>query len=83
MAEKKRVYNKSTGRDYSYDTKYQASEEQKKRRAARNKDRREAIREGRVKKGSSMDIDHKDGNPCNHSSKNKQIISKSKNRAKK
>jgi hypothetical protein len=83
MPVKKRIYNKSTGRDYVYDTAYQASPEQKKRRAARNKDRRAALRSGVVKKGSSMDVDHKDNNPRNHKASNKQIISRSKNRAKK
>ena len=83
MATKKRVYNKSTGRDYKYDTEYQASAEQKKRRAARNKDRRQALKEGKVHKGDGKDIDHKNNNPMDHSAKNKQVMSKSKNRAKK
>lgn len=38
--------------------KFQATEEQKKRRAKRNKDRREAERKGKVKKGDGKDIHH-------------------------
>jgi hypothetical protein len=60
---------------------YQGTKEQKKRRAARNKDRRAAIRRGVVAKGSGKDIHHRDGNPFNHSSKNKAAISKSSNRS--
>lgn len=54
----KRVYNKSTGRDYSYDKEYESSDEQKKRRAKRNKDRRQAERDGKVSKGDGKDIHH-------------------------
>ena len=39
---------------------YQGTEEQKKRRAVRNKDRRKALRDGRVSKGDGMDIHHQD-----------------------
>jgi len=46
--------------DYAWDKKYEASEEQKKRRAARNRDRREAIRRGLVRKGDSKDVHHTD-----------------------
>jgi hypothetical protein len=37
---------------------YQGTEEQKKKRAQRNKARREAIREGKVRKGDGMDVAH-------------------------
>lgn len=70
-------------RDYKDEyAKFQASPEQKKARAKRNKNRRELIREGKVRKGDGMDIDHKDGNPMNNAAKNLRIIPKSKNRAK-
>lgn len=53
---KKRVYKKGAkGSEYSY----HATEEQKKNRAARNKARREAIKDGRVKKGDGKELDHK------------------------
>ena len=38
---------------------FNSKPEQKKKRAMRNKARRQAIREGRVKKGDGKDIDHK------------------------
>ena len=63
--------------------KFQASPEQKKARAKRNKNRREMLRTGKVSKGDNMDVDHKDGNPQNNSKKNLQVIPRSKNRAKK
>lgn len=53
-----KLRNKSTGRDYIYDTEYESSPEQKRRRAARNKDRRQAIRDGRVRKGDRHDVHH-------------------------
>lgn len=47
-------------RDYKAEYKnYQGTEEQKHNRALRNKARREALRDGIVKKGDNKDIDHK------------------------
>ena len=51
MAKKKRNYREE------YDE-YHASEEQKMRRAQRNKARRKAIRQGRVRKGDNLELDH-------------------------
>lgn len=51
MPKKKRNYREE------YDD-YHASEEQKMRRAQRNSARRKAIREGRVRKGDSKELDH-------------------------
>ena len=62
--------------------KFQSSTESKKDRAHRNIVRRQALRDGRVKKGDGKDIDHKDGNPRNNSKKNLRVVSKSTNRAK-
>jgi hypothetical protein len=45
-------------RDYQKENEYKAQPEQIKLRVARNKARREAIRDGRVKKGDGKDIDH-------------------------
>lgn len=71
-------------RDYKKEYReYQGTPEQKKRRAQRNKDRREAVRKYGKSALKGKDVDHKDNNPFNHSSKNKQIISASKNRSKK
>lgn len=80
MQKKRKSYNKSTGRVYKgpdgdYD-KFQSSEEQKKKRARRNRDRRRALKEGRVKKGDTKDVHH----PTKDMNKTK-VISRSKNRA--
>lgn len=52
MPKKKRNYRAE------YDN-YQGTAEQKKNRAKRNKARRQAIADGRAKKGDGKDIDHK------------------------
>ena len=71
-------------RDYKDEyEKFQSSTKSKKDRADRNKVRRKATRDGRVKKGDGKDIDHVDGNPRNNSKKNLRVVSKSTNRAKK
>jgi lysozyme family protein len=62
--------------------KYHGTEKYKKDRASRNKVRRKAIRDGKVRKHSKMDIDHKDGNPRNNSMSNLRIVHRSVNRAK-
>jgi hypothetical protein len=51
MAKAKRNYDK----EYK---EYHGSEEQKKRRAERNKDRRAAERSGKVRKGDGKEVDH-------------------------
>lgn len=52
--------NKPSRRDYKreYET-YHGTPEQRKKRAARNKARREAVKDGRAKKGDGKDIHHK------------------------
>jgi len=60
--------------------KYAAKPEQKKRRAARTKARRQAVRDGRVKKGDGKDVHHKDGNPLNNKKSNIAVTSKKANR---
>lgn len=83
MPKKKRVHNKSTGRSYSYDKRYAARPEQRKRRAQRNKARRAAIKSGAVRKGDGKDVDH--GAPSKKGSLSKRktrVMSSSKNRAK-
>jgi len=69
-------------RDYreEYDS-FHGTEEQKKRRAARNKARRHLEREGRVNKGDGKDVDHKDHNPLNNSSSNIRVRDRSANRS--
>lgn len=47
-------------RDYKAEyAKYQGTEEQKKKRAQRNKARRQATREGKVSKGDGKDVAHR------------------------
>lgn len=61
--------------------KYNSSPEQKKRRAERNASRAKMVKAGKVKKGDGKEVDHKDKNTSNQSSKNLRVRSKSSNRA--
>jgi hypothetical protein len=71
-----------TKRNYrkEYDN-YHSKAEQRENRSSRNKARRKAVKAGYNVNGK--DVDHKDGNPRNNSSKNLQVVSKSYNRSKK
>lgn len=60
--------------------KYNAKPEQKKRRAARNKARRQMIAAGKAKKGDGKDVHHKDGNPLNAQMDNYVLQTKAVNR---
>lgn len=51
--------NKDGSRDYSYDTKYESSPAQRHNRVERTLARRELQKEGVVRKGDGMDVDHK------------------------
>jgi hypothetical protein len=82
MTKKRKPYNKSTGRTYEYDTAYQASPEQKKNRAARNKARATLMKEGKVKKFDGKDVGHSDSNPKNNKRSNLKVESRAKNRGK-
>lgn len=63
----------ATKRNYKKEyKKFQSSEEQKTKRARRNKNRAEAEKDGRVSKGDGKDVHHK-GNKTT-------VMSKSKNR---
>jgi 5-methylcytosine-specific restriction endonuclease McrA len=71
-------------RDYKKEyASYHSSPEQKRKRAMRNKARRRAEREGKVRKGDGKDVDHK--RPLrsggSNSSKNTRVRSRSANRA--
>lgn len=81
----KRKYNKDSNppRDYTYDSEYQKRPEQAKAQAARKRARRKLEKEGRVKPFDGKDVDHKNGNPNQNGRSNLQVMSKSKNRAKK
>lgn len=63
---------------------YHSTSKAKKDRAARNKARRTALKEGRVKKGDGKDIDHKKPlrSGGSNSKGNLQVTTKSANRRK-
>lgn len=69
-------------RDYKQEAKWASSEEQKKNRAARNKARRQLMREGKVRKGDGLEVDHRDGNPRNNKRSNWKVMPASQNRSK-
>ena len=68
-------------RDYrkEYDE-YHGTEEQKKRRARRNRDRRRAEREGRVRKGDGKEVHHPDASRTGGMGNRTRVVSKSTNR---
>ena len=75
---------RGTLRDYEREYKrFQSSKKAKKDRAARNKARREALREGRVHRGDNKEIHHVDSNPRNNSSSNLRVVSRRFNRSRK
>lgn len=82
---KKRVHNKSTGRDYTYDKAYRKKPAQLKNNAKRKAARRKLEKAGVVRKNDGKDVDHvkpmKNGG--GNGRKNLRAISKSKNRARK
>lgn len=70
-------------RQRDYDKEYRdhgGTEEQKRRRAARNKARRHLEREGRVHRGDGKEVDHKDFNPENNSPSNIRVVDRETNR---
>tara|TARA_R100001463_G_scaffold127765_1_gene186005 strand:+ start:315 stop:593 length:279 start_codon:yes stop_codon:yes gene_type:complete len=78
----KRVRNKSTGRNYKKEyASYQGKPKIIAKRVSRDTARRAMQKRGLVKKGSGMDVDHKDGNPMNNSKTNLRAVSKFKNRS--
>lgn len=78
---KKGEFKKGASADSVRQRKYNSSPEQKKRRAERNASRAKMIKAGKARKGDGKDVDHKNHNTSDKSSKNLQTISRSKNRA--
>ena len=62
---------------------FQSSKKAKKDRAARNKARRQALREGKVHRGDSLEVDHRDSNPSHNSKSNLRVVSRKFNRSRK
>ena len=73
------MYKRNLAKEYRD---HGGTEEQKKRRAGRNKARREAIKAGKVKKGDGKEIDHKNYNPLDNRPSNLRVVSKKVNRTK-
>lgn len=61
--------------------KYNAKPEQKKKRASRNKARRQMMKAGKVRKGDGKDVAHKNGNALDDRMSNYAVQSKKKNRS--
>ena len=80
---KRKGSNKATGRDYSYDKKYESSPEQIARRASRNRARRQLIAARGKSALRGKDVDHKNQNPLDNSASNLRVESKKKNRGRK
>ena len=73
----------ATKRNYKEEySEYHSKADQKKNRAGRNKARRTALANGKVKKGDKKDVHHKDGNPRNNKPSNVKVVSRKKNRGK-
>ena len=69
------------GRDYKRERELQSTPKELARNAARKKARRKLEASGRVKKGDGKDVDHKNGNPHDNSSKNLRVKTKNANRS--
>lgn len=67
-------------REYS---RFQSSKKAKRERAARNRNRRRAEREGRVHKGDNKEIDHIDSSASHNSKSNLRVVSRTFNRSRK
>ena len=80
---KRKGSNLATGRDYSYDKKYESSPEQIRRRASRNAARRRAIATRGRSALKGRDVDHKNGNPLDNRPSNLRIESAKRNRGRK
>ena len=75
---------RGTLRDYEREYKrFQSSKKAKRDRAARNKARRQAMREGRGHRGDDKEVDHRDSNPQHNSSSNLRVVSRKFNRSRK
>lgn len=61
---------------------YNSSPQQKTRRAERNAARAKMVKAGKASKGDGLDVDHRNMNTSNNSSKNLHMMSASANRAK-
>lgn len=78
---KRGQFKKNATADSIRQREYNSSPEQKKRRAERNASRAKMEKAGKVRKGDGKDVDHRNHNTADKSSKNLSVMPKSKNRA--
>jgi hypothetical protein len=73
---------KDTAGKKAYDTKYESSPQQVKNREERNLARAHAEKEGKVRKGDGLDVDHKKPLATGGSNKpsNQRVVSEKENR---
>lgn len=69
-------------RDYEKELKWQASPEQKKRRAERNRARAKAMKKGLVKKGDGKEVHHVGNNRKGDLGSRTEVVSRKTNRSK-
>lgn len=71
----------ATKRNYKKEyAEFQGKPAQKKRRAGRNTARRRALSAGKVSKGDTKDVHHKDRNTKNNKKSNLAVVSRKANR---
>lgn len=78
---KKGEFKAGASADTIRQRKYNSKPSSKKDRASRNAARAEAMKEGKVRKGDGLDVDHKNSNPRDNRKGNTQVMDKIKNRA--
>lgn len=64
-------------------SRFQSSKKAKRERALRNRNRRQAEREGSVSKGDGKEIDHIDSSASHNSKSNLRVVSRAFNRSRK
>lgn len=70
------------GVEHEY-SRFQSSKKAKRERAARNRNRRRAEREGKVHKGDGKEIDHIDSSALHNNKSNLRVVSRTFNRSRK
>jgi hypothetical protein len=74
--------NNMTDRNYTGEyANYQGTPAQRKRNDARKAARRKMVAAGKVKRNDGKDVDHKNGNPKDNSTKNLRVTTKRTNRS--
>jgi hypothetical protein len=74
--------SKNYKRDYKQEYRQnQSSPSERRKRSSRNKARRKLMKQGKVRLGDGLDVDHKNTNPLDNSSNNLRAEPKSKNRS--